>query len=921
MFTRLTHSIFLISAAALMSACGGGGGSSSSSTTTTTTEGFAAKGIIQKAKVLVCRISGGSVEADTKCSTGTTADDGSYSVSLTDGWTGPVVVKIMPVTGVSKMLDETTGGYVDFSVTEGLRAVVASAGTTTHVTPFSEIAASAAIDNAAAGSIDTTAVNAANAMVQSNFGIDLSTKPVVDLKASSTDSDAMGKQIAMVQKLAQVVNASTTSGVLKDPTTNVNCASVSCGIKAMKAMAPSTTSVKQSAGTTMATVFAATVNVNVPIRKADGTMSIQLIDPNSSSDIQTKLTTAGLTNASSLSASIKASLDKDVLSASTSLTELKNKTADASGNVTYTPPTTTQMTSMGAAKTMANFMREAFDRFSNSSKTGYLDKQSTRVDTEIQTTIRPDVDRMINRLGTIQLGVKLYDQATSSNTSQLKTFTSNSLTYYYDTSGTVGGMLDGKGDYSICTMPKVSTDQSSAEVRCVLTSGSTAWTKASDLTSSSFNGFSKTASSSSSTVANILVGRTGAQAIVLKPAASNTFNLGMIRTLVALTATSGSVSNQQNYIIPYQNTYVRAGPYNFSASTGLNTYNSACLTSLTAGYDTTKTTWSETTGSECTNFVGTGTVTRTKVAGSSSDWSSLTVTADLPTTNPSNTLFVGYDKVSVEFSSTAVGTTDMKYGISGSVAAYESPKSGSVEVDLTKVVKYELGSGSYIQVTQSKDSSGSVTDEKANFMNLDITFTGFNSKGTGTITASEWKDDKNKKKSEPTRVVFDGTVSDTSTGGVGDVLKGKITMTRATYDAIDSTKDIAYGNDDSAAMNFEGGVYSKNSAGSSDYIKTSLAFTKAYSATTIPVESVSIRLEIAGGFVLSGTGVSSTVQGQPATIKLQNQDGIRIWALPGKETMVYAPDEKTELGVYKSLPGTSGNKAFFFADGTIISLN
>jgi len=43
--------------------------------------------------------------------------------------------------------------------------------------------------------------------------------------------------------------------------------------------------------------------------------------------------------------------------------------------------------------------------------------------------------------------------------------------------------------------------------------------------------------------------------------------------------------------------------------------------------------------------------------------------------------------------------------------------------------------------------------------------------------------------------------------------------------------------------------------------------------------------------------------------------------LPGKETMVYASDEKTELGVYKSLPGGSGNKAFFFADGTIISLN
>jgi len=372
MFTRFTSSIFVLSAAALLSACGSGSSSTSTSTTATVTEGFAAKGIIQKAKVLVCRISGGSVEADTQCATGTTADDGSYSVSLTDGWTGPVVVKIMPVDGVSKMLDETTGTYVDFSVTEGLRAVVAAAGTTTHVTPFSEIAASAAIDSATAGSIDTTAVNAANAMVQSNFGIDLSTKPVVDLQSSSTDSDAMGKQIAMVQKLAQVVSASTstdsTKVFLKDPTTNVNCSSVACGIKAMKAMAPSTTSVKQSAGTTMASVFGATVDVNVPIRNAKGVMEIRKIDPTSSSDIQAKLEASGLTTASSLTTSIKASLDKDVSSASTSLAELKAKTPDASGNVAYTAPTTAQMSSMGAAKTMANFMREAFYRFSNPDK-------------------------------------------------------------------------------------------------------------------------------------------------------------------------------------------------------------------------------------------------------------------------------------------------------------------------------------------------------------------------------------------------------------------------------------------------------------------------------------------------------------------------------------------------------------------------
>jgi hypothetical protein len=496
--------------------------------------------------------------------------------------------------------------------------------------------------------------------------------------------------------------------------------------------------------------------------------------------------------------------------------------------------------------------------------------------------------------------------------------TSNSITYYIDTSGTVGGMLDGTSDYSVCTMPKLSTAQSSAEVRCLVTSRSASWTKASDITGTGFNDFSKTASSLSSTVPDILVGRAGALAIVLKPSGSATFDLGAVRTIVAITATSANVNNQQRYTIPYQGTVVRAGPYNFDKLTGLNTHNSACLTSLTAGYDYSKTSWSETTGSTCTNFVGKGTVTRTKVAGSSTNLSSLSITADLPPVNPSNTLFVGYDKVSVVASSAAVGTTDMKYSISGSVAAYESPKSGTVEVDPTKVVKYELGTGTYVQVTQTKDSSGNVTAEDANYMNLDITFTGFNSKGTGTLTASDFKRDKNKKNSQPTKMVFDGTVSDTSTGGAGDVLKGKITMTRAKYDTIDSTQNIAFGNDDGAAMNFEGGVYGKSSA---DYVKTSLAFSKVFSATTIPVEKASIRLEIVGGFVLSGTGESSTEAGKPPTIKLQNQDGIRVWALPGQETKVYASDEKTELGVFKTLPGNSGSQAFYFKDGSIISLN
>ena len=465
MFTRFTSSIFVLSAAALLSACGGGGGSSSTSTTATTTSGYAAKGIIKGAKVLVCRITGGAVQADASCATGTTGVDGSYSVSLADGWTGPVLVKVMPATGAT-MMNELTGLDETFDVEDGLRAVVASAGTAAQVTPFSEIAAAAAV---ASGTVDTAAVNQANAMVQSNFGIDLSTKPVVDLKESSSDSAAMGQQIAMVQKLAQVVNAGK-NGQFKNPTTGAACTTVACGISAMKAIAPSTTSIVATSGTgnsmsTMNTVFNTTVAVNVPIRKSDGTISVQTIDPSSSSSIQTKLAAAGLTDSASLVATIKSNLDQVVTNAKSSR-DVVVAAAGSDGKMAYTPPSTTSMAAVEQAKTMAKFMREAFNRFSNSSKTGYLDKQQTRIEAEVATLVRPDVEKVIARVSAITLATELYDNANGSDAANASTVTVGAKTYYYKSDGTVGDMLNGKGDYTSCRTEKVSTGQASTEVNC-----------------------------------------------------------------------------------------------------------------------------------------------------------------------------------------------------------------------------------------------------------------------------------------------------------------------------------------------------------------------------------------------------------------------------------------------------------------------
>ncbi|NBX56594.1 MAG: hypothetical protein EBT70_16315, partial [Betaproteobacteria bacterium] len=364
------------------------------------------------------------------------------------------------------MLDETTGQYVTFDVTDGIRAVVASASTTTHVTPFSEIAASAAV---AAGTVDTAAVNAANAMVQSNFGVDLTVKPVLDLKDSSTDTDAMGKQIAMVQKLAQVVNAAKT-GQFKDPSKGTACNSVACGIMAMKAIAPTTASVVATSGTgnsmsTMNTVFNTSVTVNVPIRKSDGTISVQVIDPNNSSSIQTNLASAGLSDVVSLSSSIKAKLDQDVTNGQNTRASVV-ASAGADGKTAYTPPSTIAMTALDQAKTMAKFLREALNRFSNAAMTGYLDKQKTRMESEVATLVRPDTDRTISRLATVQMAIDLYDAANGSDAAKLETFTAGTKTFYTKYSGRLGWVINGLDDMIVCVAEKVTGATSVGEVSC-----------------------------------------------------------------------------------------------------------------------------------------------------------------------------------------------------------------------------------------------------------------------------------------------------------------------------------------------------------------------------------------------------------------------------------------------------------------------
>lgn len=289
-----------------LTGCGGsGGGGSAPATalpTSTSVSGTAAKGIIKQAKVLVCRIINGVPEADASCAATTTGNDGSYRVALSDGFTGPAMVKIM-ASAASTMMDETTGADIPYNMT--MRAVVPSISNTTtvHVTPFSEMAASAASTT----TMDATKISQSIAAVQtvmSTLGIDMSVMPMMDLKDNGSDSAMLTSQSNMVKQLARVAMAAKNSNLLKDAS-GVSCNTAgsttsqqfACAVTAMAGVMNSyvTADTTKSANLLAALSAQGATAVNMPILKTDGTIGMQLADMTSSASMQSAMQNAGMT--------------------------------------------------------------------------------------------------------------------------------------------------------------------------------------------------------------------------------------------------------------------------------------------------------------------------------------------------------------------------------------------------------------------------------------------------------------------------------------------------------------------------------------------------------------------------------------------------------------------------------------------------
>ena len=300
-----TLTVMVSATALVLAGCGGGGGDGSPAaalSTPTTVAGTAAKGIVKQARVLACRIVNGAPEPDASCASTTTGNDGSYSVSFSDGFTGPAMVKIMAGTS-STMVDETTGADIPYNMT--MRAVVPSiSGTTTvYVTPFSEMAASAVSTT----TMDATKISQSIAAVQTlmlPLGIDLAVMPMVDLKNSGSNSATLTLQSNMVKQLGRVAMAAKNSSLLKDANGipcnvagSTSSQQITCAVSAMAGVMNSyVTSDPTKSANMMAALTAQNVTaVNMPILQANGTVTMVTTNMTSSSSMQSALQNAGMT--------------------------------------------------------------------------------------------------------------------------------------------------------------------------------------------------------------------------------------------------------------------------------------------------------------------------------------------------------------------------------------------------------------------------------------------------------------------------------------------------------------------------------------------------------------------------------------------------------------------------------------------------
>lgn len=252
--------------------------------------------------------------------------------------------------------------------------------------------------------------------------------------------------------------------------------------------------------------------------------------------------------------------------------------------------------------------------------------------------------------------------------------------------------------------------------------------------------------------------------------------------------------------------------------------------------------------------VGNGTLTQT-VSGTT--MTGLTINGTLPPSvaSPTGNLATGVDTIAISAARTALtAANNFHYALSGSVSTTNL-------ADPTKVVTLSLDSGSFIDLDET---TAATTGPKPVAIKLIGTAQTTATKFTGTLDVGAFKNDADGRDYSPTSIVFNGSISDTSTGGAGEMLTGKLEAAVADYNLYQSTLPESATNYLKATVTFTGTVQ----APSRPALKLVVVTTKTGISTgTVTVDYSYGSVKITGSGGTSATG---------NTLTLSNQAGVQV---------------------------------------------
>lgn len=249
-------------------------------------------------------------------------------------------------------------------------------------------------------------------------------------------------------------------------------------------------------------------------------------------------------------------------------------------------------------------------------------------------------------------------------------------------------------------------------------------------------------------------------------------------------------------------------------------------------------------------------------------------------TFPPSTPTTGIDTVALLAAKTALTATTSRYALSGTFATADSATS-------INTASLSLDSGTQIDVDET---NAATTGPRPIAFTIKGTVQSKATKFVGTVTASAFGNDASGNNYSASNVVFNGAISDTSIGGAGEILTGKLEAAATNWASYNSALPLSPSNFLRGTVTFTGTVQAPG--------RPLAKLVVSGSHTGFDTDTATVNYTY-GTVSISGSG---TVVGTVTTSTVSNQDGVQ-----------FAPD----AGKTKTLVTKSGNTLAEIQNGTI----